>query len=40
MQSHDHNFKNVFLDFPEQALEWIVPEARKKYGKIIDQRSR
>jgi hypothetical protein len=26
MTSSDHNFKNVFLDFPQEALEWILPD--------------
>ncbi|MCD6295231.1 MAG: DUF4351 domain-containing protein [Deltaproteobacteria bacterium] len=26
MTSHDHNFKNVFLDFPKEALAWILPD--------------
>ena len=34
MISHDHNFKNIFLDFPEEALEWILPEILAKMGKI------
>ncbi|NJL58685.1 MAG: hypothetical protein HC887_02595 [Desulfobacteraceae bacterium] len=33
-KSHDHNFKNLFADFPKEALEWILPEATKKYGAI------
>ena len=33
-QSHDHNFKNIFSDFPKEALEWILPEAIQKYGNI------
>lgn len=24
-QSHDHNFKNLFLDFPKETLEWFFP---------------
>jgi hypothetical protein len=34
MVSHDHNFKNVFLDFPTEALEWILPDVPAKMGKI------
>ena len=34
MISHDHNFKNVFLDFPVEALEWILPDIPEKMGKI------
>lgn len=35
MKSHDQNFKNLFLDFPEEALEWILPEALESCGKIL-----
>jgi hypothetical protein len=34
MISHDHNFKNIFLDFPKEALEWILPDIPAKMGKI------
>jgi hypothetical protein len=34
-ESHDHNFKNLFADFPKEALEWILPEATKKLGAIL-----
>jgi hypothetical protein len=34
MQSHDHNFKNVFLDFPREALTWLLPEALREYGEL------
>ena len=34
MQSHDHHFKNLFLDFPKQALEWLLPNALQQYGAI------
>ena len=34
MTSHDHNFKNVFLDFPKEALEWLLPDVPKELGKI------
>ncbi len=33
-QSHDHNFKNLFLDFPKESLAWLFPYAQKKWGKI------
>ena len=33
-QSHDHNFKNLFLDFPNQALEWIFPQAIQNWGEV------
>jgi len=33
MTSHDHNFKNVFLDFPKEALEWLLPEVSKELGQ-------
>lgn len=32
--SHDQNFKNLFLDFPGEALKWILPEALQTYGSI------
>ena len=32
--SHDHNFKNLFLDFPKEALEWFFPQAMQKFGKV------
>jgi hypothetical protein len=34
MESHDHNFKNLFLDFPKEALAWLLPEALRAYGKL------
>lgn len=34
MTSHDHNFKNVFLDFPKEALEWLLPDVSKELGQI------
>ena len=34
MTSHDHNFKNVFLDFPKEALEWVLPNIPPDLGKI------
>ncbi|MFH0726555.1 MAG: Rpn family recombination-promoting nuclease/putative transposase [Pseudomonadota bacterium] len=34
MVSHDQNFKNVFLDFPKEALEWILPDIPAKMGEL------
>ena len=34
-ESHDHNFKNLFADFPKEALEWILPEAAKIFGAVL-----
>ena len=34
MVSHDQNFKNVFMDFPKEALEWILPDIPAKMGDI------
>jgi hypothetical protein len=34
MISHDHNFKNVFQDFPKEALEWILPDIPTQLGPI------
>ena len=34
MQSHDHNFKNLFLDFPREALTWLLPEVQREYGEL------
>ena len=31
---HDQNFKNLFQDFPKEALEWILPEVLETYGPI------
>ena len=33
-QSHDHNFKNLFLDFPKQTLEWFFPQAEQNWGQV------
>ncbi|MCD6184483.1 MAG: hypothetical protein J7K84_01635 [Deltaproteobacteria bacterium] len=33
-KSHDHNFKNLFLDFPKEALEWFFPQALQNFGKV------
>ena len=32
--SHDQNFKNLFHDFPREALEWILPEVFREFGPI------
>ncbi|MEZ4526269.1 MAG: hypothetical protein R2941_10150 [Desulfobacterales bacterium] len=32
--SHDQNFKNLFLDFPVEALEWILPETLQQFGPV------
>ena len=34
MVSHDQNFKNVFMDFPKEALEWILPDIPAKMGVV------
>jgi len=26
MISHDHNFKNIFLDFPKESIACLLPE--------------
>lgn len=36
MKSHDHNFKNLFLDFPKEALRLFFPQAEETWGKILD----
>ncbi|SMP47916.1 hypothetical protein SAMN06295888_104207 [Desulfonatronum zhilinae] len=33
-ESHDHNFKNVFLDFPREALELFYPQALEQCGEL------
>ncbi len=33
-ESHDHHFKNLFQDFPEEALEWILPQIQQNWGKL------
>ncbi|GAB6059425.1 DUF4351 domain-containing protein [Desulfonatronum parangueonense] len=33
-ESHDHNFKNVFLDFPRESLELFYPQALELYGEL------
>jgi len=35
-ESHDHNFKNVFLDFPREALELFYPQALEQYGELLE----
>jgi hypothetical protein len=32
--SHDQNFKNLFQDFPREALEWILPDILREYGPV------
>jgi len=34
IESHDHNFKNLFMDFPKDALRFCLPEAIEKLGNI------
>jgi hypothetical protein len=33
-EPHDQNFKNLFLDFPTEALEWIFPQAIQTWGPV------
>ena len=33
-ESHDQNFKNLFVDFPVEALDWILPKAQQDWGKV------
>ncbi len=33
-QSHDHNFKNLFLDFPIESLSWLFPQALETWGEV------
>ncbi len=33
-KSHDHNFKNLFLDFPKETLEWFFPQAQQHWGQV------
>ena len=35
MIPHDPNFKNLFLDFPRETLEWFFPQAEQNWGKIV-----
>ncbi len=32
--SHDHHFKNLFLDFPQETLSFIFPEALDEWGTV------
>ncbi|MDM8543943.1 hypothetical protein QUF90_22945 [Desulfococcaceae bacterium HSG9] len=32
--SHDQNFKNLFIDFPEDALKWLLPQVLQAYGDV------
>ena len=34
MSSHDHNFKNVLMDFPREALAWVLSDIPEHLGKI------
>ncbi len=34
-QSHDHNFKNLFLDFPKEALDLFFPKAQQLWGQVL-----
>ena len=34
MPSHDHNFKNLFLDFPKETLSFLFPQAEKSWGQV------
>lgn len=36
MKPHDHNFKNLFLDFPKETLDWFFPQAEESWDKIRD----
>jgi len=33
-ESHDQNFKNLLLDFPQEALTWLFPQAIERWGPI------
>ena len=33
-QSHDHNFKNLFQDFPKETLELLFPQAEQNWGQV------
>ena len=35
MIPHDPNFKNLFLDFPKETLQWFFPQAEQNWGKIV-----
>lgn len=32
--SHDQNFKNLLMDFPEEALYFFYPDAHKTWGSV------
>jgi hypothetical protein len=34
-QSHDQNFKNLFLDFLPAALAWVFPQAIEAWGAVV-----
>ncbi|OQX13587.1 MAG: hypothetical protein BWK80_42690 [Desulfobacteraceae bacterium IS3] len=34
-ESHDHNFRNLLADFPQETLDRILPEAREKFGEVL-----
>ncbi len=36
MTSHDHNFKNMFLDFPKETLNLFFPQAEEAWGNVLD----
>ena len=33
-ESHDHNFKNLALDFPKETLKFFLPQAEQNWGKV------
>ena len=33
-KSHDHNFKNLFLDFPKETLKLFFPQAEQNWGNV------
>ena len=33
-ESHDHNFKNLVLDFPKETLELLLPQAEQNWGQV------
>ena len=33
-QLQDHNFKNLFLDFPRETLNWFLPQAEENWGQV------
>ena len=34
-ESHDHNFKNIFLDFPKETLKWLLPQVEQIWGQVL-----